>query len=184
MTSGASLPLITNCSLLFSTPWMRVVGKTVDTDPSEHPYYAVEVADYVSVVPFTPKREELLVRQFRPAVEEITLEFPSEIRGPRETPVENGATRSPGRNRLRHHAIGKARPADDRYRPFVQPPLVLYAEVTSEPTQAVVEEGIIAEKVPCDAFLADIGSETPRFAHALNLAALCLAQARGLVPAC
>jgi ADP-ribose pyrophosphatase len=72
----------------FSTPWFEVVGKTMRE--GEAPYYSLRLADYVSVVAITEDGKVLIVRQYRPAVEQYTLEVPSGLVDPGETPQETG----------------------------------------------------------------------------------------------
>ena len=59
--------------------------------PSPAPYFALEPSDYVSVVALTQNDELVLVRQYRPAVEERTLELPSGHVDPGETPLAAAA---------------------------------------------------------------------------------------------
>jgi ADP-ribose pyrophosphatase len=63
-------------STVFSTAWFDVVAKRVASRPAGDPYYSLELPDYVSVLATTAEREILLVRQYRPAVEQATLELP------------------------------------------------------------------------------------------------------------
>jgi len=70
----------------FATPWFQILGKTMR--PDEAPYYSLKLPDYVSVVAVTEDHRVLIVRQYRPAVEHDTLEFPSGLMDPGETPVE------------------------------------------------------------------------------------------------
>lgn len=72
--------------VVFGTPWFRVVGKTMRED--EPPYYSLQLADYSSVLALTEQGRVLLVRQYRPAVERYTLELPSGLIDPGETPAE------------------------------------------------------------------------------------------------
>jgi ADP-ribose pyrophosphatase len=72
--------------IAFATPWFRIVGKTMRED--EAPYYSLQLPDYTSVVALTDDRQVLIVRQYRPAVEQYTLEFPSGLIDPGETPAE------------------------------------------------------------------------------------------------
>jgi ADP-ribose pyrophosphatase len=66
---------ITSEKTEFRTPWFELVSKQVAGEPA--PFYALRMSDYVTVVAFTPDSELLLVRQYRPAVDAVTLELPS-----------------------------------------------------------------------------------------------------------
>ncbi|MEO8592550.1 MAG: NUDIX hydrolase [Candidatus Solibacter sp.] len=70
----------------FATPWFELLAKTMRED--EAPYYSLHLPDYVSVVAFTEDGRVLIVRQYRPAVEHHTLELPSGLVDPGETPQE------------------------------------------------------------------------------------------------
>lgn len=62
----------------FHTPWFDLEGKTIlgiGGKPEE--YYSISAKDYVCLVALTPENKIVFVRQFRPAVEEFTLELPS-----------------------------------------------------------------------------------------------------------
>jgi ADP-ribose pyrophosphatase len=48
----------------------------------------LKVPDYTSVVALTDERQVVLVRQFRPAVEHYTIELPSGLIDPGESPEE------------------------------------------------------------------------------------------------
>lgn len=70
------------------SPWVRLVGKDVsDCDGRDlGVYHSLEVADYVSVLAITRSGQIPVVRQFRPAVERETLEFPGGLLDPGEDP--------------------------------------------------------------------------------------------------
>ena len=70
----------------FGTPWFQVLGKTMRD--GEEPYYSLKLPDYSAVVALTPDQRVLIVRQYRPAVEHDTLELPSGLVDPGETPGE------------------------------------------------------------------------------------------------
>ena len=74
----------------YETPWFRMVGKTMRE--GEAPYYSLQLPDYAAVVALTEQNDVLIVRQYRPAVEHLTLELPSGLVDPGETPAE-AATR-------------------------------------------------------------------------------------------
>ena len=68
----------------FATPWFEVLGKTMTE--GEAPYYSLRLPDYAAVIAITDAQQVLIVRQYRPAVEHETLEFPSGLVDPGETP--------------------------------------------------------------------------------------------------
>ena len=70
----------------YKTPWFEVIGKTMRAD--EAPYYSLRLPDYAAVVAFTEDGRILIVRQYRPAVEQYSLELPSGIVDPGEEPAE------------------------------------------------------------------------------------------------
>ncbi len=62
-------------SVVFKTDWF-----TIDTVPyynSGEPYYRLSCSDSVSIIAKTVDAKIILVRQYRPAVEAFTYEFPS-----------------------------------------------------------------------------------------------------------
>ena len=70
----------------FHSPWMDLLAKTFDE--SNDPYYTVKVPDYTSVIALTTDRRVVLVRQYRPAVEHHTIELPSGLIDPGESPED------------------------------------------------------------------------------------------------
>ena len=78
------MPKITDRHVAFSTPFFDVIAKQVE--PEDLPHYTVQPRDYVSVVASDADGRMLLVRQFRPVVEEYTLELPSGLVDDGETP--------------------------------------------------------------------------------------------------
>lgn len=78
------MPNITDRSVAFSTPWFDVLAKHVDGDAV--PHYTVLPPDYVSVVATDHDGRLLLVRQYRPVIEAFTIELPSGLVDPGETP--------------------------------------------------------------------------------------------------
>jgi ADP-ribose pyrophosphatase len=71
----------------FSTPWFEITAKHTELDPQ--PYYSIKQADYVALIAITPDGDHVFVRQYRPAVEDYTLELASGLvdgaRSPEET---------------------------------------------------------------------------------------------------
>lgn len=78
------MPDILDRAVVFSTAWFDVIAKTLDTQPE--PYYTLKVPDYVAVVPMTSEGKVVLVQQYRPVVEDVTLELPSGHVEPGEDP--------------------------------------------------------------------------------------------------
>ncbi|HUK35196.1 MAG TPA: NUDIX hydrolase [Vicinamibacterales bacterium] len=71
---------------VLTTPYFRLVGKHLADAPPQDPFYALELPDYVSIVARTAKGEIVLVKQYRPAVETVTLELPAGLVDPGGTP--------------------------------------------------------------------------------------------------
>lgn len=161
--------------LVFETPWFRVIAKD---QPAGDPYYLLELPDYVAVVALTSSRELVLVRQFRPVVDRETLELPSghvdgderPIDAARRELIEETGFAAPqlellgtlvpdvGRlgNRMWCYFAADVRPPDAAYEP---------------------EPGVSALVVPeQDALRYAVDG---RIDHALNIAVLFLAVARG-----
>jgi ADP-ribose pyrophosphatase len=60
---------------VFETRWFSVEAKKTDLD--DEPFYSLKVPDYVAVIAWTSDERIVLVRQYRPAIEQETLELPS-----------------------------------------------------------------------------------------------------------
>src|SRR5262249_18088057 len=72
--------------VVYTTPWFDLVAKSIDA--GDLPHYSIATKDYVSIVALTAEGHLLLVRQYRPAVEQVTLELPCGHVEPGETPEE------------------------------------------------------------------------------------------------
>lgn len=71
---------------VFATPWFQV--QEVATG-GKFPNYSINSPDFVCIIAVTEKNELLLVRQFRHAVAEMTLELPAGHVEKDETPEES-----------------------------------------------------------------------------------------------
>ena len=71
------MPHISGSAPVFSTPWFRVVARTVAEIGEAAPYYVLEGPDYVIALVVTTDGKAVLVRQYRPAVADWVLELPS-----------------------------------------------------------------------------------------------------------
>ncbi|HWC96525.1 MAG TPA: NUDIX hydrolase [Candidatus Sulfopaludibacter sp.] len=72
--------------VVFSTPFFDLLAKTMKAD--ELPYYSLRVPDFAVIVALTEDDRMLAVRQYRPSVERYTVELPSGLVDPGETPAE------------------------------------------------------------------------------------------------
>ena len=72
--------------LVFQTPWFDLVAKNYPGEPS--PHYSISTRDYVCVIATTEDYRLLLVRQFRPALDQMVVELPSGHVEEGETPEE------------------------------------------------------------------------------------------------
>ena len=74
-------PEITNRIKTEVSPWVDLVAREVEFSPGAEPqiYHSVATFDYVILLAVTPDGRIPLVRQYRPAVEDFTLEFPAGI---------------------------------------------------------------------------------------------------------
>jgi len=80
-------PTVVARETVLKTPWFEVVAKTLSGGQDERPYYAVVPDDYVAILALTPEGRILLVRQYRPVTETVTLELPCGLVDAGETPV-------------------------------------------------------------------------------------------------
>jgi len=74
---------------VFSTPWFSLVARTPADDAGADPFYSLVMPDYICVVARTVEGRILLVRQYRPAVERMTLELPAGMVEAGETPEQS-----------------------------------------------------------------------------------------------
>lgn len=70
--------------VVFATPWFQLLAKTMRE--GEAPYYSLGLPDYSAIVATTEDGRILAVRQYRPALERYTIELPSGIVDPGESP--------------------------------------------------------------------------------------------------
>jgi ADP-ribose pyrophosphatase len=162
--------------VIFASPWFELVAKRVEGYAD--PHYSIRAPDYVTVVPVTERGRLLLVRQFRPAVDTMTLELPSGHVEPGETPLE--AARRELLEETGHAAptlelLGELRPDTGRlgnrlwcFYAAGATPAPDRGDLSEPGVEPVVYEGTLAELL-----------DRPDFCCALNLAAVLLAVSRG-----
>jgi ADP-ribose pyrophosphatase len=77
--TAVSWPRITNRTRTRISPWVDLVAREVEFRPGagHQVYHSIGCSDYVVIIAVTPDGRIPLVRQYRPAVEDFTLEFPA-----------------------------------------------------------------------------------------------------------
>lgn len=83
-------PRILSRTLERLSPWVNIVEKQIEFAPGAAPqaYHFVSLRDYVAILARTLDGRYPLVRQFRPAIEADTLEFPAGMLDEGETPEQ------------------------------------------------------------------------------------------------
>jgi ADP-ribose pyrophosphatase len=78
LSSSGAWPRITNRTTTRISPWVTLVAREVEFSPGaeSETYHSIGTFDYVIVLALTGDGRVPLVRQYRPAVEDFTLEFP------------------------------------------------------------------------------------------------------------
>ena len=161
-------------SVLFSSRWCRFVA---EERAAGDPYYMLEVPDYVTVIARTADGRIPLVRQFRPVVNDESIELPSGHVDPGERP-EDAARRElleeTGMIADRLELLGVLVPDIGR---LVNRMWCYFAPDVSPSGRPIdPHEGITPLEVPEQEALAMAADG--RIAHALNLSALFLAISR------
>jgi ADP-ribose pyrophosphatase len=79
---------ITDRRIEYEQPWLAVEAKRLRRNGADETYYSVRTHDYAAVLAVTEDGRIPLVRQFRPAIEERSLELPSGLVEPPEAPAD------------------------------------------------------------------------------------------------
>lgn len=163
---------------ILDTPWFRLSAKSPRPDAPDDLYYVLEPPDYVTVLALTPDRRVVLVRQFRPTVEQMTLEFPSGGVDRGETP-EQAARREVLEET--GYAVTRLVPLgplwtdtgrlDNRLWAF-------FAELAAKPEREP-EPGVALEFVELRALIDDLRRPEREMSNALHLGVFALAQLGG-----
>ncbi len=163
----------------FRTPWFELLAKTMDAD--DEPYYSLRLPDYAAIVAFTADGRVLCVRQYRPAVERATLELPSGLVDPGETPAETALRElieETGYQAADVEVLTPMLPDTGRLGNRIWSCVATgVSRVEGREPEAGLE--VVALTVPA-LLRATAGGE---FDHALHIAVILLAQLRGRFPA-
>ena len=165
--------LIRSRKTVFSTPWFQIVAKSLKNSRGAEPYYSLKTSDYVTVVAVTPKKELILVRQYRPAVESFTLELPSGTLGAGESPritARRELTEETGYEAKKLEYLGKLTPDTGR---LCNKLWCYFAQDVKIKPSSKKEPGIQVVKVKQKEFFQMITRS--KFDHALNSAVILLA---------
>lgn len=88
-TASRRFPRIASSRTTVLSEWSTLVENRVvaSADDAGAIYHSIATADYVSILAMTPDGRIPLVRQFRPALDRFTLEFPGGLRDGEEAPA-------------------------------------------------------------------------------------------------
>lgn len=170
------MPKITDRSVAFATPWFDVIAKQVDGNPA--PHYTVQPPDYASIVATDRDGRLLMVKQYRPVVEGYTLELPSGLVDPGETPevsIRRELIEETGHEAGEVEELGALLPDVGR----LGNRMFCFAASNVMPIipAPVLDDGIELVRLAPDEVLPML--TTLRCNHALNLAVLMLAAVKG-----
>lgn len=173
------MPKITDRQIAFSTPWFDIVAKHVDGDPS--PHYTVRPADYIAVLARDTDGRYLLVKQYRPVVEAETIELPSGLVDPGETPeatARRELIEETGHEAGEVEFLGELTPDVGRLGNRLW--CFAASNVRAIVPAPALHDGITLVRYTADEFLASLRSLECH--HALNFAVLMLAALKGRFP--
>lgn len=163
----------------FGTRWFEVLAKTMK--PGEEPYYSLRLPDYAALVAITADQRVLAVRQYRPAVERYTIELPSGLVDPGESPAEAARRELLEETGYEAAAVEVLGPMDPDTGRLGNRIWACVSTGVRRIEGRATEEGIEVLAYT----LADLARATAEgeFDHALHVAVLMLAAVRGKIPA-
>jgi ADP-ribose pyrophosphatase len=176
-----SEPKITARKRTRISPWVEIIEREVDfgSGAPRELYHAIGQSDYIAIVARTPEGKFLIVRQYRPAVENFTWELPAGMVEPGEDAAEcckRELLEETGYPARTVHALGSyasctARLSNRTHSFFVE---------TGEQNAAAKTEPDMELKLVTPAELADL-MRSGAFTLQLHIGALLLAGARGFL---
>jgi 8-oxo-dGTP pyrophosphatase MutT (NUDIX family) len=161
------------------SPWIEIVERGVEFSAGDAPqiYHTISQQDYVAIVARTPDGRFPIVRQFRPAVETFTWEFPAGTVDQGEAPAEccrRELLEETGYPARIVHSLGSYTPCTARLSNQIHS---FFVETGPRAENAAAEEGIEVKLVTPNELAALILSG--EFISQLHLGALLLAALRG-----
>lgn len=161
-----------NDEIVFKTKWFSVAARKAAE--ASDPHYLIDTNDFVSIVAVDGSSRLLLVRQFRPAVESLTLEIPSghvEIGETPEQAARKELLEETGHVAKYFELLGSLSPCIGRYRNRLWCYFAPDAHPADQP-DFQVEEGV--EPVLYDRSLSELIHEKD-FISSLSVTSLMLA---------
>jgi len=163
---------------VFSTPWFNIVEK-YSLNISDDPFYSLQTLDYINVLAITNQKEILLVKQYRPAVNNFTLELPGghiEKNQQPEQAAQNELFEETGYLANNLDLLGILNPDVGR---MTNKLWCYYTGDMSIANKWKPEKGIEVVKYPIQQMTELIDNK--QFSHALNLAVLYLAELKDVL---
>jgi ADP-ribose pyrophosphatase len=128
---------------------------TSPRDGSTKPFYRIDAADWVNVIPVTAEGEVVMVRQYRHGLGDVTLEIPGGIVDPGEEPATAAARElreETGYRAGRVRALGAVNPNPavfgNRVYTFLAEDCAAEGEILNSATEETVVERVPLAEVP------------------------------------
>lgn len=165
-------PRVKDRRIVLSNRWISLLEKDVEFEHGVEQFYSIEQPDYVGVVALTASGQMPLIRQYRPAVEEFTLELPAGHVDPGEDPRQAAVRElreETGLKVLSCESLGRYLPDSGR----LSNRCYLFRARTAEaPENFVAEEGLEVIYVSPEQLARHIAAG--EFTHLMHLAAVYL----------
>ena len=124
-------------------------------DGGEHDFYRIVAADWVQVVPITSAGDVVMVRQYRPGADAVTLEIPGGLIDPGESAAEAAARElleETGYRASRLEFLGTLNPNPalfgNRLHAFIAEGAEHVAEIRNDPREHTIVELVPRERLP------------------------------------